>query len=66
MYRTFCALFLLIGIIVLYCYLSQFYSILKTIAPYICIFIFLVLYILSYRKQTVYITKRVDANRPHL
>ena len=62
MYRTFCAMLLLLGVIKSYDCLSQNYPILTTLAPYVSIAALLVLFLFSYKKQTEYIQHRVTAN----
>ena len=62
MYRTFCALLLLIGLVILYDDASKFFNWLNTYISYICVFSLMVLFLFSYKKQTKFITKRIDAN----
>ncbi len=65
MYRTLCSLFLLLSLTKIYeTYLSD----LKFFEGYDSIFIvvlLLLLFLFSYRKQTKYITKRVESNAPN-
>jgi hypothetical protein len=63
MYRTFCALFLLIDIVVFYDFLSQKYLVIEVLSPYLCLIFLLILFLVSYRKQTAYIKKRISANQ---
>lgn len=63
MYRTICALIISVAVVALYDYASRYFSILQSAAPVACLFGLLVLFLLSYRKQTTYITKRIAANK---
>ena len=64
MYRTICSMFILLAIVKLYeSYLSEL-TFFKEYGIGIMIFLILALFIFSYRKQTNYITKRVDSNQP--
>lgn len=64
MYRTFIALFVSVAAVALYDWASRANPFLDAIAPYVCIAGLLALYLLSYRKQTEYINKRIEANKP--
>lgn len=64
MYRTLCSMILLFVALVLFDALAIRFPFLSTIAPYVVIVALLALFLLSYRKQTDYITRRVDANNP--
>jgi hypothetical protein len=61
MYRTLCALFLLIGALTAYDKLATTLPWLKTAAPSISIFGLFILFLISYRKQTNYISQRIEA-----
>lgn len=62
MYRTFCSLLLLIGLVILYDDTSKSFNWLNTYNSYICVFSLLTLFLCSYKKQTKFITKRIEAN----
>jgi hypothetical protein len=62
MYRTFCAMFILVAVVKIYNYASAEYAVLAENAPYFSIAALLALFLVSYRKQTTYITKRVKEN----
>lgn len=64
MYRTICSLMLCIGVVVLYDLASIRWPILHSIASSVLIIGLFALFLLSYRKQTTYITKRIEANKP--
>jgi hypothetical protein len=64
MYRTLCALFLLLSLTKIY---ETYFAKLKFFENFDSIFIvvlLLLLFLFSYRKQTKYITKRVESNTP--
>lgn len=63
MYRTFVALFLSVAMVALYSKASNYLPSLQAAAPWVCIVGLLGLFLLSYRKQTEYVVKRVEANR---
>jgi len=63
MYRTICALMVSVAAVALYDYASRYFPLLHAAAPVVCIGGLLVLFLLSYRKQTTYITKRIAANK---
>ena len=64
MYRTICSLFVLLAIVKLYeSYLADL-TFFKEYGVGILIVLILALFIFSYRKQTTYITKRVESNQP--
>lgn len=64
MYRTLCSLFLLLVVFKAYdTYLSEL-SFFKDYGSVLVIVLLLILFVCSYRKQTNYITKRVDSNQP--
>jgi len=63
MYRTLCSLFLLLVVSKAYeTYLSEL-SFFKNYGSVFVIVLLLILFVFSYRKQTSYITKRVDSNQ---
>lgn len=62
MYRTFCSMFLVLAVVKILNYATTAHAFLSVIAPYISIAALLVLFLISYRKQTNYITKRVKEN----
>lgn len=62
MYRTFCALLLSIATVALYVYASKYLPLMQTAAPAVCIAALLFLFVLSYKKQTAYISKRIKTN----
>lgn len=61
MYRTFVAMFILVGLIRLYQAVELRFSILMVWSPYILISLLFIMFILSYKKQTDYIRKRVES-----
>ena len=63
MYRTICALMISVAAVASYDYTARYFAILRAAAPVVCIVGVLILFLLSYRKQTSYITKRVAANK---
>lgn len=64
MYRTLCSLFLLLAISIVYeTYLSEL-TFFKNYGSVFIIVLLLILFVFSYRKQTSYITKRVESNQP--
>lgn len=60
MYRTFCAMFFMLGVVKLYGIYSFDYPILVALAPYVSIVALTVLFLFSYRKQTAFIKHRVE------
>lgn len=62
MYRTFCALLLSVSAVLLYDYTAKFIPILLAAAPVVIIVGLLILFLLSYKKQTEYITKRITTD----
>lgn len=64
MYRTICSLMLCVGVVVLYDLASIRWPILHSVAPSVLIIGLFALFLLSYKKQTTYITKRIEANKP--
>lgn len=63
MYRTISSLFALLIILKIYDWIEICYPILKKYDAVLMILILLAIFLLSYRKQTSYITKRIDARR---
>lgn len=61
MYRTLCSLFLSLLVLMAFDWLAGIYSVLRISAPYAVVVGLLVLFLFSYRKQTNYITKRVNS-----
>ena len=59
-YRTFIALFLIIGSLKMYIYISNFCNVPNSIGTILLLVGLLLLFSISYRKQVSYITKRVD------
>ena len=64
MYRTVCALFISISVVIGYNLAASYLPWLNKVGLPLSIFSLIVLYLFSYRKQTEYITKRVAANKP--
>ena len=64
MYRTICALMVSVGAVALYERAATYCPSLSQALPWVLIVGLLALYLLSYRKQTAYITKRIEANKP--
>lgn len=62
MYRTFCSMFVLILLLRLYELIALKFFISKEWSIYILIILLLIIFFWSYRKQTIYITKRIKAN----
>lgn len=60
MYRTICSLLLCITIVFIYGKLEQNNLFIHASTPFICIIGLFILFILSYKKQTAYIAKRVS------
>ncbi|MGI5868301.1 MAG: hypothetical protein ACOX9C_02505 [Kiritimatiellia bacterium] len=63
MYRTFCALFILLIFLRIYEAIEDWCPVIKKATPFIAVIFLVILFLFSYRKQTLYITKRVEANR---
>jgi hypothetical protein len=61
MYRTLCSLFVFLLVLLAFDALATLYPALKIGAPYVLAVGLLVLFFFSYRKQTDYIVKRVNA-----
>lgn len=60
-FRTICSLMVCVGAVVLYDRASTSWPWLESAAPFILIVGLFVLFLLSYRKQTAYISKRINA-----
>jgi hypothetical protein len=63
MYRTFIATFVLLGFVKLYDLISRKYPVLNDHEVIIAVVVLCVGFLLAYRKQTVYIKKRIDASK---
>lgn len=63
MYRTFIAMFVLLLLSKLYFYIQTIYPFLQNYNYYILIYVLLVMFLYSYRKQTAYIFKRIINNQ---
>ena len=63
MYRTICALMISVGGVVLYERVATYCPSISTALPWVLIIGLFVLYLVSYRKQTAYIAKRIKANK---
>ncbi len=63
MYRTLCSLFTLLVFLKIYELLGAQFPILVTLSPYILCIALLGMFAFAYRKQTQYITKRINAAR---
>jgi len=63
MYRTLCSLFILLGVTKLYEELSAWYAPILTWSPYVISTLLFLLFLFSYRKQTSYITKRIESGK---
>lgn len=61
MYRTFLSLFLSLSFLKVFEFFSERFKCLNIISPEVAIVGLLLLFAFSYRKQTAYITKRVDS-----
>lgn len=61
-YRTFCALFTLLLLLKIYEKVEDRFVVLKDYGIVILVVLLLAMFVLSYRKQTLYITKRIKAN----
>ncbi len=62
-YRTLCTLFIFLIALVVFDKLADLYPILEIGAPYAVVFCLLILFLFSYRKQTNYIARRVEASK---
>jgi len=63
MYRTLCAMFILLIILKFYEWMETKAPIIKDWSNWIVITLLLFMFLFSYRKQTQYITKRIKANK---
>lgn len=63
MYRTICSIFVTLGIIKLYEWLSTMYPFLDLYKIGIISLFLFILFLFSYRKQSNFITKRIEANQ---
>lgn len=63
MYRTFCSLLILLLLLLGYQALQLHFPILGQWNPYIVTVLLILMFLLSYRKQTDYVRRRVEANR---
>lgn len=63
MYRTLCALILLVTVVYLYDLASLYHPFFKTLVPAMVILLLLALFLASYKKQTAYIVKRVSLSK---
>ena len=61
MYRTFCSMFVLLILLKLYHFTILKFPALEQLAIYLLIVVLLLMFLFSYRKQTQYITKRINA-----
>ena len=62
MYRTFVALFFILLSVRIYERVESIWPSLKLASPFIAVLAITLLFLISYRKQSAYITKRVEAN----
>jgi len=62
MYRTFCALLLSVSVVAGYEYAARYWALLHRAAPIFIVIGLFALFVVSYRKQTEYIRKRIAAN----
>jgi len=63
MYRTLCAMFILLIILKFYDWMGTKAPIIKDWSNWIVIILLLFIFLFSYRKQTQYITRRIKANK---
>lgn len=63
MYRTLCAMFILLGLLKLYAEIENKFALLKSWNTVIVVILLLIMSLFSYRKQTEYINKRVEVNK---
>jgi hypothetical protein len=63
MYRTFIATFLLLGLVKLYCLLATKWIFLNEYSDWIMVLTIIGIFLFSYRKQTNYITKRINSQK---
>jgi hypothetical protein len=62
MYRTICSMLLIESVFVIYEKIAQYCTLLQVIDRYLLLLSLFALFIFSYRKQTKYICKRIEAN----
>ncbi len=58
MYRTFCAMLILLTVVWAFDFASMIYPTLKFLEPYIAVALLIILFLYSYKKQTDYIKKK--------
>lgn len=63
MYRTLTSLFILLILMKVYGMIESKLSILREWHVYILLALLLIIFLLSYRKQTNYITERINSNK---
>lgn len=63
MYRTFCSLFVLLAFLKIYDLLAARFPLMAFLSSYILVGVLLVLFTFAYRKQTQYITKRIESGK---
>lgn len=63
MYRTLSSLMLCIGFIAIYDQATQYYPCLSDFSSAIIIIFLTILFLMSYQKQTAYISSRIEANK---
>lgn len=63
MYRTLTSMLLILSLLKLYEILSNKIPLIRSCSPYILIVLLILLFLFSYRKQTVYINKRINSNK---
>lgn len=61
--RTMCSLLIFVPGIIVYDKLASSYPVFSLVAPYVLLVFLFVLFLFAYRKQTNYITNRVQANK---
>ena len=62
-YRTLCSAFILVGLLRLYEVIENWLPVLKEWNITILAILLFITFLISYRKQTGYVTRRVDVNR---
>lgn len=63
MYRTFIATFILIGLVKLYYLLTAEWTFLNDWNDWILVVLIIGMFLFSYRKQTIYVTKRINSQK---
>lgn len=63
MYRTLCSMFVLVLLLSMYQSIVLKFRIVNQWSPYILVLLLLIVFLLSYRKQTEYIKKRIKAHQ---